>query len=108
MSAGEGERLCRFGGDQCDVGEGAEGVDDSRVELAAFEAFDLGDRGFEWPGLLVGALVEEGVEDVSDGDDPGWKRDLLAAECVRVAASVPPFVVGAGDLLGHLENGGLA
>jgi hypothetical protein len=48
--------------------------------------------------------VDEHVEDVGDGGDPGHRGDLLAGEAVGVARAVPALVVVADDPLGHLEQ----
>jgi len=48
--------------------------------------------------------VRERVEDVGDGDDAPDERYALAGEPGRVAAAVPPLVVGGGDHGGHLQD----
>ena len=53
---------------------------------------------------LYGTVVRERVERVGQGHDPARQRDLAAAKPGGIAASVPPLVVGQGDLLGELED----
>jgi hypothetical protein len=85
-----------------------EGVDESGVELRAAQTPDLGDCFLDGPGVLVGPLVGERVEDVGDGDQSTGEGDLVAFESVWVAAAVLPFVVGEGDLASEPEHVGVA
>ena len=64
----------------------------------------LAGRVLDAPGLLVGALVHEDVEDVGDVDEPRLERDRLAREAVGIAAAVPALVVRAGDPLRDAEH----
>jgi len=60
------------------------------------------------PGGFVGALVGQGIIDVSHRNDPCSQWDGLAGEPVRVAAAVPAFVVTPGNLPGQGIVGGIA
>ncbi len=61
------------------------------------------------PGSLVGALADERVEHVGDGDDPPRHRDRLAEQTGRVARAVPALVVVERHLGRELdERGGAA
>src|SRR5690554_6928190 len=51
-------------------------------------------------GLAVGPVVRQGVERVRHGQDARLERDVLARQPVRIALTVPPFVVRERYLLG--------
>jgi hypothetical protein len=67
---------CCFGWFDQFVGvEAQERVDDVGVELLAAVAADFLECALERPGLLVGAVVGECVEDVGERDDAAADRD---------------------------------
>jgi hypothetical protein len=43
--------------------------------------------------LVVGAVLPQGIIDVTDGNDSGLKSDLLSTELIRISTPVPFFVV---------------
>src|SRR6266851_366929 len=86
------------------VVEGVERLDHRRVELQPGEASHLANRVWHGPRRLVRPFMGERVEDIGDRDDAAAERYLVACESVRIAGSVPPFVVGPGDLLGELQE----
>ena len=94
--------------EQCLVVEHLERGDDLRVELAAREPPDLFYGVRDGPGHLVGTGVGQRVEDVGHGDDTSAERDRVFGSVEGVAGSVPPLVMGEGDLFGELENLGAA
>ena len=67
--------------------------DDSRVELRARVAPELGERLLGARSVAVAPLGRDRVVRVGDEDDARAERDLLAREPVRVARAVPVLVV---------------
>src|SRR5947209_665323 len=74
-----------------------EQLDDLGIPLPSGSVVEHG-QGFldrqAWP---VWTVVDQGVERVADGHDPGQTRDLPSAKAVGVAASVEPLMVMADD-----------
>jgi hypothetical protein len=62
-----------------------EGPDDVGVELGAGPTGDLFEGLRAGPGLPIRAVVRDGVERVDDREDPCRRRDVLAAQPVRIA-----------------------
>ncbi len=81
-----------------------ERLDDARVELGARRGADHRDRLLDRPRLLVRPLVRERVEHVGDRHDPPDQRDVVADQALRIAAPVPPLVVGLGDHARELQR----
>src|SRR5439155_6729262 len=75
----------------------AERVDDRGIELAAGLGEDLLAGRLPRAALAVRPVARHRVERVGDREDPRGERDLLAAEPVRVAVTVPALVVRADD-----------
>jgi hypothetical protein len=48
--------------------------------------------------------VGQGIEDVGHGHNSARHRDLVPAQALGVAVSVPAFVVGQGNLLGQAQD----
>src|SRR2546423_1759069 len=71
--------------------------DEPRIQVAAGEALELGERALDRPRRLVGAVGDQRVVDVADRADARDERDLVALAPQRVAGAVPLLVVGARD-----------
>ena len=55
-------------------------------------------------GCFVGPRRTQRVVDIGQGHDPGAKGDGLSGQTVGVAATVPLFMMVAGDLDAHLDK----
>src|SRR5215475_13658454 len=53
---------------------------------------------------LVDSLSCEGIKGVGDRSDPSFDGDGFAFELARIAAAIPPFMMGPGDGGGDLQN----
>ena len=65
---------------------------------------DLLERFFEREGRSIGPVAGHGVERIGDREHPRRQRDLLPRQPGGVPGAVPPFVVGAHDLDGALQE----
>src|SRR5438105_10424824 len=74
-----------------------EDVDDLWIPLPAGARAQGGERFLKGLARAVGAVVDEGVESVADGDDAGQLRDGGARESVRISSAVIALVVVADD-----------
>ncbi|MPN13026.1 hypothetical protein SDC9_160346 [bioreactor metagenome] len=61
-------------------------------------------RSVEREGGLVRTERDQRVEDVGDGDDASFERNIGAAQAVRVAAAVPLLVVAESNDAGGFEQ----
>ncbi len=83
---------------------GDEGGYDVRIEVDAAALLD------DLPGLIVAhrLLVDpfggQGVIHVRQGHDPGRQGNRIAHQAEGIAAAVPAFVMGQGDLAGDLQE----
>src|SRR5690606_28392114 len=68
-----------------------------RIEQAAALCEQVGERLLDGPGLLVWPARNQCVEDVGHRHDPGFQRDVLALEPIRIAATAVAFVMAQGD-----------
>ena len=81
-----------------DFRQGApESVDQRRVEMLAGLLVEVLQGFLDRYCVLVRADRNERIEDIGDGNNPSFERDVLAFELLRIAAAVPLFVVGEGD-----------
>lgn len=68
-------------------------MSDAGIKLIARTAHQLALSLFVGPGVLVRALVDDGINRVNDGDDARSERDGFANELVRIAGAVETFVM---------------
>src|SRR5882762_10757570 len=71
--------------------------DKLRIKMPAGVLHHVDERFFHWPGRLVGTDRGERVVDIRDGDDPRFKRNMLASQAGRVAAAVVRLVMAERD-----------
>ncbi len=83
-----------------------EGVHDGGVEVFAGAFDDDGAGDVVGERVFVDAFAGEGVVDVGEGDDAAAEGDGVGGEACGIAGAVPAFVVGGGDVVGHLEEAG--
>jgi hypothetical protein len=74
-----------------------QGLNDLRIELRAGVCDEFGEGDLVRQGLSIGAIGAHCVPRVAAGDDSRLARDRFPGESVRIAATVPPLVVGADD-----------
>ena len=48
-------------------------------------------------GFLIRTCTRQGIVDVGHLHDPGQQRNPVALEAIRIAGTVPPFVMAAND-----------
>ena len=74
-----------------------------RVKLGAGAGLDILHGLRQRPGLLVGALAEQGIEYIDYRHNPRRQRDLLTSQLLRVALAIEVLVVAPGDLCPQRE-----
>ena len=54
--------------------------------------------------FLVDATADDGIVDVGNRHQARSNRDLLAGQALRIAFTIPAFVVGINDFLGNFQE----
>ena len=76
-----------------------------RIELCASTVADDLEAGLERGGAAIGPVRSDGVERISDGEDPGTGKDFVAFEAAGVAAAVIALVMSQDEFGSVAEKG---
>ncbi len=77
-----------------------------RVKLGAGAGLDILHGLRQRPGLLVGALAEQGIEYIDYRHNPRRQWDLLTSQLLRIALAIEVLVVASGDFGAEREVAG--
>jgi hypothetical protein len=96
VPSGDGDEFCRTR---------EEGIHHIRVEVAAVPFADDLQCLVQGKRLLVGARGDQRVKDIGQRHQASRDRDRVTGQSVRIPGTIPLFVMGKGDLLGHAQEG---
>ena len=68
-----------------------------RIEVGSGFRAEVCNNFFSFPGAAVGPFARKGVPYIDDGEDSGKQGNVFSLESLRIAGSVPLFMVTPGD-----------